>query len=51
MIFRRLLISVLAKFGFENNIRWIKLFKKNQESCIIKGGTATKYLELEKGTR
>ena len=44
------LINVLKTFGFEKNlVRWIKLLLKNQESCIINGGIATKYFRLERG--
>ena len=39
------------KFGFETFIKWIQILLKNQESCIINGGTTTKYFKFEKGTR
>ena len=40
------------KFGIpENMINWIKIMLKNQESCVINGGTTTKYFKLERGAR
>ena len=46
------LIATLEKFGFgEDFINWIKTILKNQESCIINGGTTTKYFNLKRGTR
>ena len=46
------LITALKKLGFgETFIKWIQILLKNQESCIINGGTTTKYFKLEKGTR
>ena len=46
------LITALKKFGFGKEfIKWIQILLKNQESCIINGGTTTKYFKLEKGTR
>ena len=46
------LINVVKPFGFEKNlVRWIKILLKNQESCIINGGIAIKYFDLERGTR
>ena len=46
------LITALKKFGFGNKfIKWIQILLKNQESCIINGGTTTKYFKLQKGTR
>ena len=46
------LITALKKFGFgEKFIKWIQILLRNQESCIIKGGTTTKYFKLQKGTR
>ena len=32
-------------------IKWIQVLLRNQESCIIKGETTTKYFKLEKSTR
>ena len=46
------LITALKRFGFgETFIKWIQVLLRNQESCKIIGGTTTKYLKLEKGTR
>ena len=45
------LITALKKFGFgETFIKWIQILLRNQESCIINGGTTTKYVKLQKGT-
>ena len=36
-------ISVVEKFGLgQNFISWIEIILKNQESCVINGGTTTK---------
>ena len=41
----------LKKFGFcKTFIKWIQILLRNEESCIINGGTTTKYFKLEKGT-
>ena len=46
------LITSLKKCGFGKEfIKWIQILLKNQESCIINGGTTTKYFKLQKGTR
>ena len=46
----KFLISVLKKFGFgQNFISWIEIILKNQESCVINGGTITKYFKLNRG--
>ena len=46
------LIKVLQKFGFGKDfIRWIGIILKNQESCVINGGTTTNYFKLERGAR
>ena len=46
----KFLISVLKKFGFgQNFISWIEIILKNQESCVINGGTTTKYFKLNRG--
>ena len=43
------LITALKKFGFgETFNKWIQILLRNQESCIIKGGTTTKYFKLQK---
>ena len=50
----QILINVLKTFGLgleEKLARWIKILPKNQESCIINGGIATKYFKLERDTR
>ena len=44
------LISVLKRFGFgQNFVSWIEIILKNQESCVINGGTTTKYFKLNRG--
>ena len=46
------LISVLKKFGFGKNfIIWIEILLKDQQSCVLNGGTITQYLKLERATR
>ena len=46
------LITALKIFGFgETFFKWIQTLLRNKESCIISGGTTTKYFKLEKGTR
>ena len=36
------LISVLKRYGFGDDfIIWIKILFKNQESCVLNGGTTT----------
>ena len=46
----KFLVSVLKKFGFgQNFISWIEIILKNQESCVINGGTTTKYFKLNRG--
>ena len=46
------LLKVLQKFGFGKDfIRWIGIILKNQESCVINGGTTTNYFKLERGAR
>ena len=48
----KFLILVLKKFGFgQNFISWIEIILKNQESCVINGGTTTKYFKLNRGAR
>ena len=32
-------------------MKWIQILLRNQEYCIINGGTSTKYFKLQKGTR
>ena len=46
------LLTVFEKIGFGKNfISWIKIILANQESCVISGGSTTKYFKLEKGAR
>ena len=46
------MIRVLEKFGFGNDfIKWIQILLKDQESCVINGGTTTQYFKLKRGTR
>ena len=46
------LVAVLEKYEFKIEIiRWVKLWLKNQESCIINGGQTTNHVKLERGTR
>ena len=46
------LISALEKYGFDKIfISWVKILLRNLESCILNGGTATKYFLLGKGAR
>ena len=48
----KFLISVLKKFGFgQNFISWIEIILKHQKSCVINGGTITKYFKLNRGAR
>ena len=43
------LISVLKKFGFGKIfITWIEVLLKDQQSCVINGGTSTQYFSLER---
>ena len=42
----------MKKFGFGKNfITWIGLLLKDQQSCLINGGTTTQYFNLERGAR
>ena len=44
------LISVLKRFEFgQNFVSWIEIILKNQESCVINGGTTAKYFKLNRG--
>ena len=46
------LISALQKFGFGKTFKvCIKIFLNEQESCVINGWIATKYLKHKKGAR
>ena len=43
-------LSVLKKIGFgQNFMHLIKVLLNNQQSCVINGGFATSYFNLEKG--
>ena len=38
------IILTLEKYGFAKNfILWVKILLRDQESCVINGGTTTKY--------
>ena len=46
------LVLTLEKYGFGKNfILWVKILLRDQESCVINGGTTTKYFPLGKGAR
>ena len=46
------LISSLEKYGFGKNfLSWVKVLLKNQESCVLNGGTTTKYFLFGRGAR
>ena len=46
------LISALEKHGFGKNfVSWVKILLRNQEPCVLNGGTTTKYFLLRAGTR
>ena len=46
------LLSVFKEFGFgENFLHCLKVLLNNQQSCVINGGFATPYFNLEKGAR
>ena len=48
----KFLVSVSKNFGFgQNFISWIEIILKNQESCVINGGTSTKYFKLNRRAR
>ena len=48
----KFLISALEKYGFGKNfISWVKILLRNQESCVLNGGTTTKYFLLGRHTR
>ena len=45
------LISVIKKLGFGKIfITWIEILLKDQQSCVINGGTTTQYFNLERDT-
>ena len=48
----KFLIYALEKYGFGKNfISWVKILLRNQESCILNGGTTTNYFLLGTGGR
>ena len=52
LLSRSFLLTCFKKFGLGHDyIRWVTLLLKSQESCIIDGGIATSYFNLEKGAR
>ena len=45
------MISTLEKCGFGKNfILWVRILFRNQESCVLDGGTTTKYFLLGRRT-
>ena len=45
-------IAALHKFGFgQYFIEWIKVLLNGNESCVINGGTTSKYFKLKRGAR
>ena len=46
------LISTLEKYGLDKHfILWVKILLRDQESCVVNGGTTTKYFSLGRGVR
>ena len=46
------LISVLKNVGFGKKvITWIEILLKDQQPCVINGGTTTQYFNSERGAR
>ena len=46
------LLACLEKFGFGQNIlKWVKILLNSNESCVINGGTTSKYFPLRRGAR
>ena len=46
------LILTLEKYGFGKSfILWVKTLLKDQDPCVINGGTTTKYFSLARGAR
>ena len=46
------LMLTLEIYGFGKNfILWVKILLRDQESCVINGGTTTKYFSLGRGAR
>ena len=47
----KFLISALGKYGFGKNfISWVKILLRNQELCVLNGGTTRKHFLLGRGT-
>ena len=46
------LISCLKKYGFGPKfIKWVNILLNKNESCVMNGGTTTKYFNLHRGAR
>ena len=46
------LILTLEKYGFGKSFNlWVKVLLRDQESCVINGGTTAKYFSLGRGAR
>ena len=46
------LMSCLKKFGFGPKfLQWVKILLSKNESCVMNGGTTTKYFALNRGAR
>ena len=46
------LILALGRYGFGKNfIVWLKILLRDQEPCVINGGSTTKYFSLGSGAR
>ena len=46
------LILALGRYGFGKKfIVWLKILLRGQESCVINGGSTTKYFSLGRGAR
>ena len=49
---RNSIMSTLEKYGFGKSfISWVKILLRNHESCVLNGGTTTKYILLGRGVR
>ena len=47
---RNCLIFTIEKYGFSKNfILWIMILLRDQENCVIIGGTTMKYFSLGRG--
>ena len=46
------LVAYLKKYRYGNDfMKWVEMLLECQESCVINGGSATKYFKLQKGAR